>query len=273
VLQQELEDGIGRVHLCVRACDPQENKGPPLPTQDDAADQAGSQRAAGEFDFGKAADGEGAFGFGEVSRVGARWGVREAEEAVGRDGKGDQGVDDEQPAPAGETGCTIKTLVDSTLHDAAEERTRESGRCEDGGTLANFFRLIPRSENPLYADEAAGLEDTLEEADDHDLPGVVHESGAESEEAPCHASGGQPDSRADFLHDQVVWDLAKEVASIKDRVDLVKLCAFEVEVFSGSRDVGIVQVGSVKVVDLVVDRQRGVRCVKRDVSILDLPST
>jgi hypothetical protein len=49
--------------------------------------------------------------------------------------------------------------------------------------------------------------------------------------------------------------LAEEVASVEDRVDLVELCAFEVEIFPGARDVGIVQVGSVEVVDLVVDRQ------------------
>jgi len=130
--------------------------------------------------------------------------------------------------------------VNPALHDAAEERACEAGRCEDGGPLPNFFRLIPRSEDPLHSDEAAGLEDTLEEADDHDLPGVMHESGAESEKTPCHASGGQPDSRADFLHDQVVGNLAEEVASIEDRVDLVELCALEVEVFSSARDVCIV---------------------------------
>jgi hypothetical protein len=148
--------------------------------------------------------------------------------------------------------------VDPALHEAAEEGACESGGCEDGGSLSDFFWLVPGSENPLYADEAAGLEDTLEEADDHDLPGMVHESGAESEKAPCHAGGGQPDSRADFLHDQVVWNLAEEISAIEDRVDLVELCAFEVEVFSGSRDVGIVQIGSVEVVDLVVDCQREV---------------
>jgi hypothetical protein len=90
VLQQELEDGIRGVHLRVRAGDPQENKSPPLPAEDNAADQTGPQRAAGEFDFGEAADGERAFRFREVSCFGARWGVGEAEEAIGCDGEGDE---------------------------------------------------------------------------------------------------------------------------------------------------------------------------------------
>ena len=47
-------------------------------------------------------------------------------------------------------------------------------------------------------------------------------------------------SRADLLHDQVVWYLAEEVSSVEDGIYLVELCAFEVEVFPGSRDVCIV---------------------------------
>ena len=95
-----------------------------------------------------------------------------------------------KPSPSGETGCAVKTLVDSALHDAAEESACEAGGCEDGGPLSNFLGFVPGAENPLYTDEAARLEDSLEETDDHDLPGVVYEGGAESEEAPCHASGG-----------------------------------------------------------------------------------
>lgn len=130
--------------------------------------------------------------------------------------------------------------MNASLHDAAEQSAREAGRCEDGCALADFFRLVPRAENPLYADEAAGFEDTLEETDDHDLPGMMDESGAEGEETPCHAGGWKPDSRADLLHDQVVWYLAEEVSSVEDGIYLVELCAFEVEVFPGSRDVCIV---------------------------------
>lgn len=140
--------------------------------------------------------------------------------------------------------------MDASLHDSREEGARETGRCEDGCTLADFLRFVPRSENPLYADEAAGLEDSLEETNDHDLPGVVHERGAESEKAPCHASGGQPDSWADFLHDQVVRNLAEKISAIEDCVDLVELRAFEVEILPSPRDVCIVEVGSVEIVDL-----------------------
>ena len=79
---------------------------------------------------------------------------------------------------------------------------------------------------------------------------MVHECRAESEKTPRHASGRQPESGADFLHDQVVRDLAQKIASVKDCVDLVELCAFEVEIFAGAGDVGVVQVGAVEIVDL-----------------------
>lgn len=79
---------------------------------------------------------------------------------------------------------------------------------------------------------------------------MVHERCAEGEQAPCHTSGGQPESGADFLHDQVVRDLAQKVASVENGVDLVELSAFEVEIFAGTGDVGVVQVGAVEIVDL-----------------------
>jgi hypothetical protein len=43
---------------------------------------------------------------------------------------------------------------------------------------------------------------------------VVHECCAEGEKAPCHASDGQPEAGPDFLHDQVIRNLTKEVSSI-----------------------------------------------------------
>jgi len=51
--------------------------------------------------------------------------------------------------------------------------------------------------------------------------------------------------------------LTEKIASVEDCVDLIELRALEVEIFSGARNVCIIEVGSVEVVDLVDDRQRG----------------
>ena len=140
--------------------------------------------------------------------------------------------------------------MNSALHDTAEQSPDQSRAGEDSGALANLLRLVPRAQDPLHADEAAGFENSLEETDDHDLPGVVHECRAESEKTPRHASGRQPESGADFLHDQVVRDLAQKITPVKDCVDLVELGAFEVEVFAGAGYIGVVEVGAVEIVDL-----------------------
>ena len=97
----------------------------------------------------------------------------------------------------------------------------------------------------MDANEAGGFEDALEEADGHDLVGVVGETCSEGEEAPAGAGEREPDARWDLLHDEVIGNLAEEVAPIEDCVNLIELGPFEVEVFFCSRDVCVVEIGAV----------------------------
>lgn len=68
----------------------------------------------------------------------------------------------------------------------------------------------------MDADEAAGFEEGLEEADDHYLGWGGGEGGAEGEDAPDETCCWEPDSGADLLEDEVVGDLAEEVAAVED---------------------------------------------------------
>lgn len=92
----------------------------------------------------------------------------------------------------------------------------------------------------------------MEESDYHDLPWRVHEGRPKSEDTPDETGQRQPESRTDFLHDHVAGNLAKQVASVETGVDLVELGALEVEILAHATDIGIVQVGSVKIVDPVL---------------------
>lgn len=142
-LKPELHDGVRRVHFGVGVGDPKEHKGPPVPAEEDAADEGETEHTALLVDFGEALDGEGALFGIEVS--GARGGGRvwEEEEAVDGYGKGDKEVDYEEPAPACEARSSVEVTVDASLHDAAEHGACETGGGEDRGTLAYLVGLVP----------------------------------------------------------------------------------------------------------------------------------
>lgn len=50
------------------------------------------------------------------------------------------------------------------------------------------------------------------------------------------------------MQNQIVGDLAEEVAGVENGVDLIELCAAEVQIFSCARYVGVGEVGAVEVV-------------------------
>lgn len=50
------------------------------------------------------------------------------------------------------------------------------------------------------------------------------------------------------MQNQIVGDLAEEVAGVENGVDLIELCAGKVQIFSCARYVGVGEVGAVEVV-------------------------
>ena len=101
----------------------------------------------------------------------------------------------------------------------------------------------------MYPNEAGSFENALEEANGHDLVRVVGEACAEGKEAPAGTGKWEPYPRGYLLQYQVVGDLAEQVSAIEDGIDLVELSSLEIEVFFGTGDVCIVEVGAIEIVD------------------------
>ena len=80
---------------------------------------------------------------------------------------------------------------------------------------------------------------------------MVCEACAKCEEAPAGTGKREPDSGRHLLQYQVVGNLAQEVSAIENGVDLVQLGSLEVEVFFGTGDVRIIEVGAIKIIDPV----------------------
>lgn len=80
---------------------------------------------------------------------------------------------------------------------------------------------------------------------------MVGEACAEGKEAPAGAGKWEPYPRGHPLQYQVVGDLAEEVSAIENGVDLVELGSLEIEVFFGTGDVCVIEVGAIEIVDPV----------------------
>ena len=80
---------------------------------------------------------------------------------------------------------------------------------------------------------------------------MVGEACAEGKEAPARTGKWKPYPRGYLLQYQVVGDLAEQVSAIEDGIDLVELGSLEIEVFFGTGDVCIVEVGAIEIVDPV----------------------
>jgi hypothetical protein len=73
-------------------------------------------------------------------------------------------------------------------------------------------------------------------------------------------------SRLDVVKCNITRHLSDRVTNRKDRVDLVELIALEVQLFPHARDIGIVQVGSIKVVEEI---HKTAKCEDKKVQLLD----
>lgn len=91
--------------------------------------------------------------------------------------------------------------------------------------------------------KGGGFEERLEEANSHDLFRRLAGCKTSREDAPHDSTEGKPEARRDYLKDEVVGPQTDNVASGKDRIDLIELLAVELEVFFHSREVGIGEVG------------------------------
>lgn len=73
----------------------------------------------------------------------------------------------------------------------------------------------------MGADEGAGLEDSLEEADRHDGARIVHRGSHHRQPSPGQHHAGEEDPGSDIVQRQVRWDLADDITNGETRVDLV----------------------------------------------------
>ena len=81
--------------------------------------------------------------------VGRVWKTGEHDEAVDRNGYGDNKVDDEQPLPASEAVRALEVGNDAALHNAREERAELGRTGEDGRSTTELAIFVPCAEDIL----------------------------------------------------------------------------------------------------------------------------
>lgn len=106
--------------------------------------------------------------------------------------------------------------MDSSLQKTGEHSASQATAREDSGSLAEFIRLVPAPQDIVASNKSRGLEDSLEEANDHDLPWVVREPGAEGQQAPCNHAAREIDAGRELLQREIVGNLAQDIAAIED---------------------------------------------------------
>lgn len=251
--EPELENGIAREHFRVGAGDPEAYKGPPLPGEEYALEERWAEDSACRGDGRETLDGELLFSRTEISCGGAVRCVWECEEAIDANGEGDEEINHKQPSPTGQTGFSIEGFENRALQNAREQRSCEARTGEDGRSLADFFGFIPTAQNPLHAHKARRLKSPLPKANDHNLPRMPRKRRAQRQQTPTETRRRQPDTGRAFLQNQIIRDLADQVAGVENGVDLIELRAAggEVQLFACARDVCVAEVGAVEVVDPV----------------------
>jgi hypothetical protein len=121
----------------------------------------------------------------------------------------------------------------------------------------------------VSSNECGSLEDGLEESNGHDSTGTLSAGRCHCQSGPCylllalsmclslkncrwtyHACWKEI-PRLDVVQRDIARYLANGIAHSKDRIDLIKLIPLETEIFSHSRQIGIVEIRPIQIVQEV----------------------
>ena len=134
-------------------------------------------------------------------------------------------------------------------NQAGERRTQDAGDGNAGKQDGDSTRLLllrkPVSEIEQHAGEIPGFGDTEQEADGQQLVNVVDEASEAGEKPPGEEDAGDPDTRADFVKQEIAGNFKSGIAEEEDAGDQAELLAgdgeFAIHGEGGEPDVDAVE--------------------------------
>lgn len=222
-----------------------------VPRREDALDARPGVRVFG--DTGSSLRGE--TGTGEVDlllrehpvRLDDVGKVRKHAERSDGDRETDDGVDDEDPPPAGAAELAVQRGVDTTLKNQRKQRAESTGSLEQGGTLAELLLGVPRSDEVVETGVVGRLEQSDEKADGIELLIVRDPGRAKGHEGPSELERENDIVRRKTRQHDVARNLADNVADDPAGGGVVELKAVHVQVLLHSTDEGGIEIGLVKI--------------------------